>query len=270
MTLSVKTVHLNEAAQKIVSIIGTTGTRAVARNIAEGARAKWIDLASKELSSSRMEYIQGIQPVEQETSGNQTTMSVTLVGALPNMVEQGASSFSLHKTLLGPDAEGVKTAKDGGRYRAIPFRHKTPTAGHTGGQPMGSQFRPRGPMSMAAPHEVVEDSVKLGRKIHRQAKKLKKGKRLKEGLAPKLRPHHTTDIFAGMKVNLQPVSGGRFQRTYSTFRMISVDKTGQPRPAGKWQHPGITARNFVDQVSTYVDEIAPKAFEAYVNGVLTA
>jgi len=247
----------------------------IARDLADGARAHWIFLASKDLQSTRLDYINGIQPVEQIPNG----YAITLVGSLPNMVEQGARSFDLHDTLLA-DGKKWHQAKDGGRYRAIPFRHKTPAAGPTGGQAMGSQWSAKGPLSRAAsPQSQVEDIRKLAKAIHSKAKRLitsaersagAKGlTRLPSGLAPKLQRHHSTDIFAGMKVNKQAiVRGGKvtYQRSYTTFRMIAVDAQGNPRPEGKWRHPGITARNFADQVAAYVEKIAPMAVESYLRG----
>lgn len=253
------------------------GTRfQIARNIMEGARAKLIKLASQQLHSTRADYIAGIQPVERDGKD----VVLVLAGSLPNMVEHGWDGGFLQETLLGDNTSGWKISAEGYRYRAIPFRHKTPGAGAQGGQPMGSQFGANGSKSLAAPHAMVEDTKKLGQKIHRQAKKLISAKqaaggasgptRLQAGLAPKLRPHHTTDIFSGMIVNKQPVqkSGGApgqvaHQSTYTTFRMISE------AVPDKWMHPGIEARHFMDDVSDYIDQNGAKAVEAYLKEMLS-
>ena len=132
---------------------------------------------------------------------------------------------------------------------------------------MGSQYSgaPKA-MSNAAPHAVVEDVIALGKKVHGAAKKLKPGKSLQKGLAPKLREHHTVDIFAGMKANLQPVQKADgsvgHQRTYTTFRTISEANRES------WYHPGIQARNFLDSMGDYIKKIAPAAIEAFVGQVL--
>lgn len=250
----------------------------IAMNIMEGARAMLIQKAGHELDSTRMDYIQGVQPLEIDDTG----VSLVLVGALPNMVEQGWEGGFLQDTLLGDNASGWKVAEDGHRYRSIPFRHKTPGASTSqGGQKMGSQFQERGGRSLAAPHAVVEDTVKLGKKIHARAQRLvtkqekasgKKGNtRLPEGMAPKLRPHHSTDIFAGMIVNKQAVMGTTkhtndlvvgHQKTYTTFRTISE------AVPDKWYHPGIEARNFFDELGPYIEKVAPAAVQAFANEVL--
>jgi hypothetical protein len=245
----------------------------LARSIMEGARAFLIKRAQQELHSTRGDFIAGVQPIQRE--GKEVVLAI--VGVLPNMVENGWDGRFLHETLLGDEARGWQINADGYRYRAIPFRHKTPGTGPQGGQPMGSQYTASGKsMSMAAPHLIVEDAAALGRKVHRAAKKLISRKeeaqgqrghaRLAEGLAPKLRPHHVTDIYAGMSVNKQPVSkpggGVNFQRTYTTFRTIS-----EARPDA-WYHPGIEARHFLDRVDTFIQTNADKAISAYLKGLL--
>jgi hypothetical protein len=242
----------------------------IARNIMEGARAKLIKMAGEKLHSTRMDYIQGIQPLEDEGDA----ISLVIVGALPLMVEEGWDARQLHETLLhNPNANqaSIKTTANGAKYRSIPFRHKTPGAGKQGGQPMGSQFAAIGAGSRQAPKTVLKDTASLGKAIHKEAKKLKGKQRLPEGLAPKLRKKHSTDIFAGMKVNMQPVQkkGGApgqvsHQRTYTTFRTISDNVKD------KWHHPGIEARDFMSDVASYVERTAPAAISTFMSQALGA
>lgn len=234
----------------------------VLNDVMSAARAFWIQQAGSKLKTSRRDYINGIQ----EVVVGKRTASVALVGVLPNLVEQGMAAFDMHTTLLGPDVpvvpwgsgqKGKHARKDGGFYRAIPFRHQTPgSIGQGGGVPMGKQYA--GAMGMAAANE-------LGKKIHAAAKELAPttgkpgktqwGERLPEGLAPKLSAKHTTDIYAGM-VRQEKTYKGATQSTYTTFRMIS---DGVP---DKWMHPGIEPANIADDVEKYVDKIAPLAFAA--------
>lgn len=263
--IKVQVINL-EGLQMLAKVVEPKVLRAVAQNLADAGRAAWVQFALKELHSSRNDYINSIQKVVDEKG----TFTITLTGQPANMIEQGADAFDLHDTVLGDNAKSWHTAKDGGRYVAIPFRHKTPTAGPTGGQPMGSQFGQRGANSMAAEHATVKDTLALGKKVHKAAKKLGPSQRMLKGLAPKLREHHTTDIFHGMKVELQPTSSGKSQRTYHTFRTISVGPGGDPRPPGKWLHPGIQARNLSVKVANHIAKIAPATFEAFVQGVLSS
>lgn len=275
--IKVTLIHIGANLLDKFPLIGSPEARfTIARNIMEGARAKLITMAQEKLHSTRADYINGIQPIGRE--GKEVVL--TLAGVLPNMVEHGWDARFLHETLLSDEVSGWKVSKEGNRYRSIPFRHKTPGTGSQGGQPMGTQYAAnKNPMSQAAPHTIVEDSIKLGKRIHGQAKKLitrkeagqgVKGKSaLQEGLAPKLRQHHRSDIFAGMIVNKQAVqkSGAPkgqvgFQRTYTTFRTIS-----EANP-GSFYHPGIKAREFMDTLDEYVAKVTPGAFEAYIQEIL--
>lgn len=256
--IRVEVVSLGESFLEAFSALhDVSARREVALNVMEGARSKLITIAGERLKSSRADYLQGIQPLEEEDGA----VVLTLSGALALMVEHGWDARALHDTLLS-DPSKVRVSAAGDRYRSIPFRHKTPGTTHQGGQPMGSQYGPSGHMSRAAPKTVVQDTAALGKAVHKAAKKLQKGQSLPAGLAPKLREKHSTDVFAGMRVRRQPVAkkggGVGFHRTYQTFRTIT-----DARP-DKWHHPGVAARDFFGDVEEYVGKVAPAAVEAYL------
>ena len=227
----------------------------IVADIATAARAKWISLAGQNLHTSRRDYVSGIQ----EVKTRKRSASVSLTGRFPNMIEEGLDPFDMHDTHLSLFSPGVHMTEDGARYRAIPFRHQTPgTLGVGGGVPMDHPYKG---------HPLVTNAAELGKEVYGLAQKLEKtqrkrgggtrwGGRLPGGLAPKLRPHHTTDIFAGMVRQEKRAKGGSRQSTYTTFRTIS-DNAPE-----KWLHPGIQPANLADQVSQYVDKIAPMAFAA--------
>lgn len=232
-------------------------------NIAEAARSEWIRLAGNALHSTRQDYINGIQPVE-VTPG---TATITLVGMFPNLLENGMSATDLHNTLLGPNVPISEPGERGKHvsidprtgkvkfYRAIPFRHSVGEKGAGFGNPY------RG-------HQAIADAAALGREIYGRAKKLsgtlsdpyggtvKQGGRLPAGLAPKLRPHHATDIYAGMRKERKTYERAT-QSQYVTFRTISTGSPGWLRPAT----PGV---HLAAEVSQFVQQIAPQTFSAYV------
>jgi hypothetical protein len=239
------------------------------RQICEAARDFWITRAGQELTSGRRDYLNGIQPVM--VSGSVGT--IALVGTLANMIEEGASAFDMRTTMLGAGVPVVEVGSGmkgkhqnakGGFYRAIPFRHQTPeSSGQGGGAPMGSQF---------GDHPLVNDALALGKAIHKAAKKLDPttgmpgeptqwGGRLPAGMAPRLKAHHVTDIFAGM-VKVEKQYEKSKQSTYVTFRTISTT-SGHP---DSWMHPGIEAEHLADEVSDFIDQIAPAAFAALAIG----
>jgi hypothetical protein len=244
-------------------------------DLSEMARMRWINLARQQLQSSRQDYIQGIQPV-QASPGVRT---IVLVGWLPNAIEKGLDGFDLRSTILeNPNSRIRKpimekqqgwrsgAAMQTGWYANVPFRHKTPAATAMGGQPMGSQFGPRGEKYAGDLQGGLTkaESVVLGKNIHARAKQLAAtrtvthkvgksttmwGERLPEGLAPKLHERHATDIFAGM-VRIRHTYERATQTQYMTWRTIS---TRNPRG---WMHPGIIARGLADQVTEWVEKQA--------------
>lgn len=263
----IKTVIISDADMDLMlsALSDDSVITSLLENIMAGARNEWIKLAGARLNSSRRDYINGIQ----EVVVGKRTASITLLGEMPNNIEHGMSAYDMHSTLLGPNVpvvpwgsglKGKHARKDGGYYRAIPFRHQVPgTIGQGGGAPMGTQYK--GLLGQEAANA-------LGAKIHSAAKQLaasrgmpgqptKWGGRLPDGLAPKLKAHHSTDIYSGM-VKMKKMYAAADQSTYMTFRMIS---DGAPE---KWHHPGIEAVHLADEVEKYVDKIAPLAFAALV------
>lgn len=226
-------------------------------NLAEGARAKWMALARQRLTSSKEDYVHGIQEVEAQPA----VRIIRLLGALPNWVEQGMSPFDLRDTLLS--SPRVHMSKDGHRYMSIPFRHGTPGSQGGAGTPMGRSYQERGGESRRADLGFQKaDARALGKRIYDLAKKLKPGDRLPAGLAPLLAPHHTTDIYAGMS-RVRHGYGRAVQSQYRTFRTIS-DRSD---PA-KWQHPGITARNLASEVEDWIRDNAIPILKSTMKEVL--
>lgn len=250
-----------------LALLNDEAIDAILLDIAESARSEWIRLAQEELHSTRRDYIQGIQPVRFQPG----QAVITLVGVLPNLLEEGMDETDLHDTLLGPGvpvappgSPGKRESKDGGYYRSIPFRHAGPNSGGASGQPMGSAYQG---------HDVVKNAQKLGRDIYKAAKKLSPstsdggkmayGGRLPAGMAPKLKPYHQTDIYSGM-IREQKTYKKATQSQYITFRTIAVDSSGNPRGKSPWIRPRTPGKFFSKKVDEFVQKIAPDAFAAYV------
>lgn len=218
-------------------------------DVADAARAKWVILAGEELESTFQDYVTGIQPVEVEGSGGNIVARIVLVGDWPNMIENGYGPFDMRDTLLKEGSRLRRISKEGHAYGYVPFRTKTEGA--------------RGRTFTNAYAEVLgkKRAAALGRLIHKKAKLLAattgrtakgyqalRGGRLPAGLAPKLKAHHKTDIFAGM-VRFQQIAGGGFR--YGTFRTIS-----EKVPDG-WQMPHVEGKHLAKKVQEYVRRIAP-------------
>lgn len=254
--------------EEILDVLSPEATQMILSDIADAARAEWIRIAGAELFTTRRDYLAGIQPVEIKPG----VAVISLVGQLPNLIEEGMDAFDLHDTLLGPNVpisepgrygKHLKVTPEGGLgfYRAIPFRHGTPGSRGAVGQVMGRQYQG---------HEAVKDAKKLGREVYKAAKELaattsepygrtKYGGRLPAGMAPKLRAHHKTDIFAGM-IREEKTYVRATQSQYTTFRTIS---TGSPG----WLRPATAGKFYAQKVGEYVQRLAPQAFVAFVEGI---
>lgn len=260
---------------EIFGLLSEDAIQSIVEELADAARAEWVRIAGAELRTTRRDYLAGIQPVVREGS----VATISLVGMLPNLIEQGMDEVDLHDTLLGPNVPVAplgergkhqrwrrgpdETEEPDGYYRAIPFRHSTPGTTGAVGQPMGRPFE-----------GVVKDAGALAKQVYKAAKALegstsqpggptKWGGRLAEGLAPKLKAFHATDIYAGM-VRMEKTYVKATQSQYVTFRTISVDGTGAGVGSSPWIRPATPGRSFAKRVSEYVGQIAPQAFDAYV------
>lgn len=265
----IKYVGLNNLIPpQVIALLTQDVADIILGDLAAKARYEWTRLAGLYLRTSRGDYIRGIQAPEL-TPGRAT---ISLVGTLPNLVERGMARTDMRDTLLGPSVptvpvgqRGKHLSESGSLYRAIPFRHATPTSGFTGGIPMGKAY---------GGATTADDAKRLGRKVYREARKLapstsmpgqgtKWGERLQSGLATKLKEYHSTDIYAGM-VHFAKTYRRANQGQYMTFRTISTNSDAQ-----KWiranTRPG---KQLAQRVGDYIQRLAPTSFQAYVEGLL--
>lgn len=238
-------------------------------NLAEGARLKWISSARRELGASRDAYIDGIQSVEARPG----VRILTLVGWLPNAIENGIEAFDLRETLLSGTSRLAKVSADGHRYGHVPFRHGTPGSAGKTGKPMGRAYGPTGEHGLGHGNVMpAEHAADMGSRVYKAAKRLaattrppggktRWGGRLPAGMAPKLASHHKTDIFAGM-TRVRHTYKRATQTKFMTFRTIS-----EKNPEG-WMHPGIKPRGLAGRVDEYVQEHASGAMRAAIKGAL--
>jgi len=289
----------------ILDSLDPKGVREVMSNVAEAARSEWIRLAGKELRSSAPVYLDSIQHVKVTS----TYAVVSLVGDRAMQIEEGHKRIEQKHGLLGPKVPvteppakgkrqryrwerqgrgGARVAVEDGFYRAIPFRHATPGTRGQVGTPMGDAYR--GKLGKEA-------AARLGKAVYSAAKKqlgeapsitTPYGQRTKWGArldtsdivykrkpvnVPKLKSYHTTDIYAGM-YRMQKEYEKATQGYYQTFRMISVDGSGQlvgakgkPKHADSWVIPAKEGKFIASRVAKYVEQITADAFAAYVEAI---
>lgn len=161
-------------------------------------------------------------------------------------IETGRPARDLKKML--DTSMKVRISAKGARYLYIPMRHNTP------GNDALANPMPQSVYDAAknlSPSSIVGQSARLsGTGAYdvktKQAYLVPKheyqwGGRLPAGMAPKLKPEHKTDIYAGM-TKFKNAAGGS---SYLTFRTMSENSPGWIIPA----KPGLfIVRNILDEV----------------------
>lgn len=234
---------------------------ALANNIADGALLHWSELSRQTMSpSTANEYRRGLSRVNVGTSA-----AVILGGVFPLMVERGwrVGGVDLRETMLIDGQRGVKTSKDGHKYRRVSFRHAAPGSGQTnnGIQPPGSAEGRFGapPAQQANINRAVSAAMRKLKPWHPGAR----GPSATTGdMTPKvgkLRSFHTTSIYSGMR----RAGGGA---GYRTFRTISNNpnsvRVGASYTTPNWWHPGIQPRNLAPKVRAWIGATAPALIAA--------
>lgn len=245
--IGISTEKLRNAA--IAVLPSQSDAQRILSGVASAARAEWIRQASMELKSTSRDYIQGIQEIEYK--GDKAFIS--LVGQLPNMIEQGFPATDMKQHLLrGPKS---KIGADGKRYNTVPFRHGSPGSG---GRNVGAAM-PKSIHNLAkALSPTVSrpggldqggsggSSVVYGQRLHAG---MKMSDATRKVLTTKQRDHHKSGIHEGM-IRQEKTYEGATQSSYSTFRRVS--ENSDPKA---WLHPGITARHLARRVDQKLGNI---------------
>ena len=152
--------------------------------------------------------------------------------ALASQIEHGRPAKDLKRML--DSSTKVRESKKG-RYLIIPLRHNTPgNTAHARAMPKAvyAQAKKLG-QSLIVGHGKRESgtgaySVKTQQKYMVRSREYSWGGRLSAGLAPKMKPHHTTDIYAGMvRMNTASALGKAKSSAYMTFRIMGAWQTGK-------------------------------------------
>lgn len=232
--------------------------------LAYEAKAKWSQEAYNSLKTTQKQYSEGIQAPEI----NEGMATIVLTGTLANRIENGWAAYDLHDTLLGDNVpvvparagqKGKHQKRDGsGFYRTIPFRHQAPGTAGAEGAPIGDAYSKQMGAHIGEP---------LAKVVYRMAKSMTVSKMGADGkmnwaaslprkVMPKLRPHHSDSIYAGM-YRVQHEYGQVAQTTLRTFRTIATGSPGWRVDA----KPGI---HLAPKVADYVTSIAQDTLDAIV------
>jgi hypothetical protein len=169
-------------------------------------------------------------------------------------MEEGTPAKDL-KDMLNTSKK-TRMSKSGKKYLIIPFRHNTPgNSAHAMPMPPAIYQQAKA----LAPSRVVGLGTRMNASGGTVAQAIYKwGGALPAGLSPKMKPHHTTDIHAGMR-RFDTSSGGQKSSAYLTFRVMME---GSP----KWivqAKPGLyLAKAVADAMQARLVENVSKAVAA--------
>lgn len=239
--------------------------------LAHLARGRWAQLAAQKLHSSQRKYLNALGVAQAEDYGASVTLEhESSDGRFAKMVEWGSAGQDMRKTLLDnvrPGAKGVKTTKDGVRYRIIPFRRMTGDATGRNFPTMGGAYdKSMGQTASNAFRNSIVNRLKAGRPMHQRVvggaidpktgqpinryQTTSWGTSIKPSQGgPKLLDFHKTGLYSGMyRIAGKSKNSGT---QYLMFRTVKEDSPG-------WQQGPITARKISEDVLRYINEIAPE------------
>lgn len=169
-------------------------------------------------------------------------------------IERGAPAYDMKSSLgSAPKARVAKNGPHKGqKYLIIPFRHGNPDANY-GAMPLAIHARAKTLSPSHVTGSFFESSVNRPEGVRRF--RYSWGDRLEAGLAPKLKPHHKTDIYAGMVKMANP--GNSRHNSYMTFRIMGEWSSGWLRPAQVGKYP-------LRAVKEQIEPIAQRTIQAAI------
>lgn len=253
-----------------------------AQNLTAQAHAHIVEQVQSKLRSTREKYLDnlGFHQV------NETTWVVDLEPAALFIEDGLPPNFDMIDALLDdsprPGAKGksgglakgkTKTAKDGSRYRIIPFEHNKAPTRQTPAQTDLTNTIKSEMKKMGAPYGKLETdssgAPKLGlvRKFDIMSKptKMLNGPGQGKGPIGQVRQGPTgIPLLQGVRVYQRNVTDKKTGKASTkkfilTFRIVSSKHKGQ----GRWVHPGLEPRKFFDEcfewaLKQWEEKIAPE------------
>lgn len=223
--------------------------------LAKAAQSEWIRLAQTRLKTSRELYVNGLRQAESFMTGyegSEPNYTITLVGHMPNAIEQGKPSYDMKSIRPGwLGGKKAKTAKDGSRYVVIPFRHSISST---------SRLAYSGKAAAMDLQKELRKTVKeygLDRMIRAATGKVIKGPVKKVPNRPEVHRY-----LRGLTRIQQPIEGrtkaglGRGTSTLMTWRVMSENS-----PADSWIQPDLQPRNILASVESWVDKESEQIIE---------
>lgn len=225
----------------------------VVQVVTRALEMQWREEARNSLSQTREQYMNSIVVTKTSSTSN----TITLVGMLPNMIEQGAEPFDMKEGFSRSNKKKLKA--NGGWYLTIPFAY-----GQHGSLGTSQKF------SGVLPRHITK-TLKRKQSKFGQGAVLSNSDLPKEHQIPQSRgttklvtgatmPEYThkSSIYEGLT---QPVKGGPVM----SFRRVSDSSDDN-----SWIHTGITAYNLAEKAISKVDipELVGETIDVFLDNML--
>jgi hypothetical protein len=239
--------------------------------LARMMHAKVAELATSRLASRRNFFLSQVSFVEDGVSGSGFKQYKIVLSEEALWVEKGiAPNTNMIDWLLNRKSGGpVRFAKDGSRYRIIPFKQNklpqnTPNSQMELRKTVQNEFRRLGLPGFGTLETGAGGAPIIGkvRRLNILDKPLKtaEGPGQGKGRIGQVRQGPTGIPFLqGLTVYQRPDASGSVKKDVMTFRIVSEKHKSQP---GRWVHPGLAPTNIFKDTAEWgqeslKDEIMP-------------
>lgn len=215
-------------------------------HVARAAHGEWIRLAQERLTTSRGDYINGLQQAGSfgvRIVGPKTVFEIQLIGRMPNNFEFGMEGFDMKAVRPGWLGGGKsKVSKDGHRYITIPFRHSLTSAARLAYSGKAKRDNLKAELTRVVKLYGLDKMVKSATGVPLVGSVAR---------VPHGTPTHPTPVHPYLKglTRVQgPARGGKVQGQLFTWRVMSEKSSPT-----SWVHPGIKAANLMGEVENFID-----------------
>lgn len=218
--------------------------KTVLKAVSEEVANKWRKIASKELKSTRSNYIRSIVVVEEGRLKN----SIVLKGEFNNNIESGIGSYDMKKFFQ--KSSKVKMSSKGKWYLRIPFRLATP--GSIGESEAFSGTMPKEIMEAVNKNTAQKTDIGGGKSGGKGLTKDQIPAKFRDVITKKDRKGfsdytHKSSIYEGV------FKSEKFGEKGKGGQYTSIRTAGEASDSSSWIHPGIKAHNFAEKALKSAD-----------------
>jgi hypothetical protein len=243
-------------------------TNKALKDLAVATHAHIVEQVQSKLRSTREKYLNALSFTQV-----QDDVWVINLDAKAMWIEEGIepNTEMIDALLNGSGGKGTKTAKDGSRYRVIPFQHNTKPTSSTTAQnslidTIKSTFKnqniPYGKIEKDAagkPKTGLLHSVDIENKPIKTANVPGQGK---GGIGSVMQGATGVPILKGIKVyqkEVQDKATGKSKvvKSIMTFRVVSSKHKG----TGRWMHPGLLPKHFFEEAADWAMKLWTETME---------